>query len=40
MKWEKLGCPLEMKQGFSEKTVDACRTMAHEIAEKLRNKAQ
>lgn len=40
MKWEKLCCPLEMKQGFNEKTADACRSLAHEIAEKLRNKAQ
>lgn len=39
MKWETLGAPVEMKQGFSPKMYDCCRALAHDVAEKLHGKA-
>ena len=39
MKWETLCEPVEMKQGFSGKMHDACRTLARSAAEGLRDKA-
>ena len=40
MKWETVCEPVEMKQGFSSKTVEACRTLARNVAEKIRNNAE
>lgn len=33
MKWEPVGEPVEMKQGFTDDADDACRTLAQRIAE-------
>ncbi len=37
MKWQPLGDPVEMKQGFSEDADAACRRLAHDVATSLQN---
>ncbi len=37
MKWQPLGAPVEMKQGFSEDADAACRRLAHDVATSLQN---
>lgn len=40
MKWEVVGEPIEMRQGYSETMNEACRTLARCVAEKFREKAE
>lgn len=40
MKWEVVCEPVEMKQGYSETMYEACRTLARNVAEKMREKAE
>ncbi len=37
MKWQPLGDPVELKQGFSEDADAACRRLAHDVATSLQN---
>lgn len=37
MKWQPLGAPVEMKQGFSEDADAGCRQLAHDVATSLQN---
>lgn len=39
LKWEIVGAPVEMKQGFSDQQCDPCRTLARSIAERMRQQS-